>query len=69
MIDFFYQTDKTTMVRRRIIYIALCCLFYTVPGAFAQGIEVWPKLEPSYINHFYRENDSHSKKCFEDIFF
>ncbi|MCB9289664.1 MAG: response regulator [Lewinellaceae bacterium] len=27
-----------------------------------------PKLERSYFNHFYQENDSHSKKCYDDFF-
>lgn len=52
----------------RILYTVLCCFCYALPGSFAQEFKSWPKLERSYINHFYQENDSYSKKCFDDIF-
>ncbi len=56
-------------MRKRILSITLCCLCCAVPGTFAQGSEVWPKMERSYLNHFYQEDESFSKKCFQDIFF
>lgn len=57
------------MVLRRILYVILYCFSCALPGAFALGSEAWPKLETSYINHFYQEDDSYSRKCFEDVFF
>ena len=35
----------------------------------AQVEPAWPKLERSYLNHFYQEGDPYSKKCFEYVFF
>ena len=57
------------MMRKRILYISLYFFFFTVAGSFAQGVAALPKLERSYLNHFYAEEDSYSKKCFEEIFF
>ena len=56
-------------MRERIIYILLCCLCHALSGAYAQGSKVWPKLERSYLNNFYQDEDAYSRKCFEDIFF
>ncbi|PHN06676.1 ligand-binding sensor domain-containing protein [Flavilitoribacter nigricans] len=52
----------------RLLFTLLYCCFIALSGAFSQTGETWPRLERSYMNHFYRENDSYSKKCFDDIF-
>lgn len=51
-----------------MLLTVLCTFCFAVSSTKAQTGEVWPRLERSYINHFYQEEDSYSNKCFEDAF-
>ena len=52
-------------MRERILFLLLVIWGCAIQGTFAQSDLVWPKLERSYLNTFYKENDPYSKKCFE----
>ncbi len=52
-------------MRERILFLLLIIWGCAIPGAVAQQGQALPKLERSYLNTFYKENDPYSKKCFE----
>ncbi|WP_421947048.1 ATP-binding protein [Phaeodactylibacter xiamenensis] len=52
-------------MRERILFLLLIIWGCAIPGAVAQQVQALPKLERSYLNTFYKENDPSSKKCFE----
>ncbi len=56
------------MGERAFYFVLLFCWHAFPPPALPQNIAVLPKLEPSYVNHFYQEEDSYSKKCFSNAF-
>jgi len=56
-------------MRQWSVYIFLYCFCCALPGALGQDVQALPKMERSYVNYFYLEDDSYSRKCFSDIFF
>lgn len=57
------------MLVRNFLFLFLIATYIPISSVLAQGNPSWPKLERSYLNHFYKEDDSYSKKCFEELFF
>lgn len=54
---------------RYFLLLLMISTFGAIPSVLAQVDSTWPKLERSYWNHFYEEEDSYSKKCYEELFF
>jgi signal transduction histidine kinase/DNA-binding response OmpR family regulator/streptogramin lyase len=52
-------------MRERILFLLFVIWGCAMQKTFAQDNALWPKLERSYLNTFYKENDPYSKKCFD----
>lgn len=57
-----------TQIKRVILLLGLAWLSGGMSKTEAQDTFNWPRLEPSYVNYFYQDDQSYSKKCYEYAF-